>query len=133
MDILVLTAATLLLSYISNKLLVKWFGEFAVMIGAPIVEEAAKTFPAYWIDRPIFHVHLLFGLGEAVYDFLASPRDKTGPWAALLSLLSHALFGIAAMLAFSYTHNIIAAFITGLLIHCGWNTYVMIRGKNRKS
>ncbi|HOB19084.1 MAG TPA: hypothetical protein PK830_04665 [Candidatus Atribacteria bacterium] len=121
---LVLAAAALAASYIINKLLLRLLREKAVIYGAPFFEELFKTLPAYFLNRPLLHVHILFGLGEAIYDFFSSRRE-TGRWAALVSLLSHSAFGGLTCLLFSLTGTIYPALAGAVLAHCAWNYIIM--------
>lgn len=121
---LILAAAALAASYVTNKALLRLLREKAVVYGAPLFEELLKTLPAYFLNRPLLHVHFLFGLGEAVYDFLSS-RKETGRWAALVSLISHSVFGGLTYLVLKLTATIYPALAGAVLAHCAWNYIIM--------
>lgn len=122
--VLLITLAALGLSYLINKFLIKLLRHHAAIFGAPVFEEILKTLPAYYWDRPVFHVHFLFGLGEAVYDLLTSGRHS-GRWAAVFSIISHSVFGAVTSLVFGYTGMVFTAVAFAILIHCTWNLFVM--------
>lgn len=124
MAVLIIATAALAVSYIINKVLLRLLRENAVIYGAPVFEELLKTLPAYFLNRPLLHVHFLFGLGEALYDLFNSKR-KTGRWAALVSLLSHSLFGGLTYLLIKVTGSIYPAISGAVLAHCVWNYIVM--------
>jgi hypothetical protein len=127
--VLLITLAALGLSYLVNKFLLKLLEEYAAIIGAPVFEEIFKTLPAYYWNRPVFHVHFLFGVGEALYDFATSGRDS-GRWAAVFSIISHSIFGAVTSLVIRYTGMVIPALVSAIVIHCAWNLFV-IRLVNR--
>jgi hypothetical protein len=116
--------AALVLSYLVNKWMLKLLRENAVILGAPIVEELLKTIPVYFLNRPVFHVHFLFGLGEALYDFFTGRRE-TGKWAALISVVSHSLFGAVTLLILSGTNQVFLALAGAIFAHCTWNYTIM--------
>jgi hypothetical protein len=116
--------AALVLSYLVNKWMLKLLRENAVILGAPIVEELLKTIPVYFLNRPVFHVHFLFGLGEALYDFFTGRRE-TGKWAALISVVSHSLFGAVTLLILSTANSVFLALAGAILAHCTWNYTIM--------
>ena len=126
--ILLIASIALGLSYLLNKLMLKLLRERAVTIGAPVFEELLKTLPAYFLNRSILYVHLLFGLGEALYDFITG-RGESGRWAAVFSIVSHGLFGVVTHLVLQATGNIYWALLSTILIHGVWNLTIMRVGK----
>jgi len=129
--VLLLAAAALLFAYLSNRLLLRYLHENAVIYGAPILEELIKTLPAYLLNRPVFYVHLAFGIGEAAYDMITG-GGRTGRTAAALSVLSHSLFGAAAVFIIQLTGSILTALIISMGCHLAWNYTIMKSGRSRK-
>jgi hypothetical protein len=127
--VLLISLTALLLSFLGNKLMLKLFKENAVIYGAPVFEELLKTIPAYLLNRSIFHVHLLFGLGEGIYDFFTGKRD-TGKWAALVSIISHSLLGAITYLILNLTGQIFLALVSGIIVHSLYNYTIMRMGRN---
>ncbi|HZK34533.1 MAG TPA: hypothetical protein VFD33_04405 [Bacillota bacterium] len=121
---ILLAAAALLVSYLLNKILLRLLKENAVIYGAPVSEELLKTLPAYILNRPILLVHFLFGVGEAIYDLLNS-GEQTGRWAALVSIISHTLFGAITYFLLTWIGNVYIAMPFSMVIHCLWNYIVM--------
>ena len=122
--VLFITLAALGLSYLVNKFLLKLLRQYAAIYGAPVFEEIFKTLPAYYLDRPVFHVHFLFGVGEALYDYATSGRHS-GRWAAIFSIISHSFFGLIISLVIRYTGMVYPAVASAIAIHCAWNFFVM--------
>jgi hypothetical protein len=122
--VFLISLAALVLAYLVNKGMLKILRENAVLLSAPVVEELLKTIPAYFLNRPVFHVHLLFGLGEGMYDFFTGKRES-GKWAALVSVLSHSLFGALTLLILTYTGQVLLALAGAILAHCIWNYTIM--------
>jgi len=125
-----LALEALFLSWLINKFLLERIGEYAIYLGAPVIEEFLKSIPAYLLDRPILPVHFWFGIGEALYDICTGRGDRvSGRFAALASIISHSLFGGAAYLLMEWTASIAAALIVSVILHMGWNYGVMRMGK----
>lgn len=112
-----------ILAYIINRLGIRLTGVEGIIFFVPLVEEMAKTFSAYYLGTSILLTHLVFGLVEAVYDLVTSP--KQGLTAGLVSVLGHSLFGGATSLAYFYSNNILIGLIAGLIIHVLWNGVVI--------
>lgn len=127
--VLLFSLAALGLSYLINQWMLKLLRKYAVIFGAPLFEELLKTLPAYYWNRPVFHVHFLFGLGEAVYDYITGSSEGSRRWAAVLSVVSHCFFGAVTQLMLGQTGQILPAVFTAIAIHCAWNAMVMRLGK----
>jgi hypothetical protein len=132
MDLFALALVALTVSYLINKTLLERLGEKAICFGAPIVEEIAKTLPAYFMDRSIFHVHFLFGLGEAIYDFCNSGKDM-GVWAGLMSALTHSVFGLLTVIILNNDGSIFIALAGSMVLHACLNTVVMRWGRRKRN
>jgi RsiW-degrading membrane proteinase PrsW (M82 family) len=129
--ILLISLAALGLSCLINRLMLRLFREHAVILGAPVFEEIFKTLPAYYANRSVFHVHFLFGLGEALYD-LAAGSQGSGKWAAVFSIISHSLFGLTAEWLLGQTGMILPALLSAMALHFAWNLIVMRMGKKKE-
>ncbi|HHY81820.1 MAG TPA: hypothetical protein GX505_03950 [Clostridiales bacterium] len=129
--ILLISLAALGLSYLANKLLLKILKEYAVIIGAPVTEEILKTLPAYFLNRPVLHVHILFGIGEAIYDFLTGARNS-GRWAAAVSIVSHSVFGGITLFVLSISDEVFLSILCAIAAHCIWNLVIMRAGRKDK-
>lgn len=126
-----LALGALIVSWLINKVLLKWVGDYAIYFGAPILEEVLKSLPAYLLNRSVFHVHFFFGIGEAVYDFCTG-RKESGRWAALASIASHSLFGGVVYLLMEWTSSITSAIMVSIVLHMGWNYGVMRLGRFKR-
>lgn len=113
-------------SYIFNKLALKKVGNIGINIIVPFIEEGSKTAMAFILDTNIIATHFVFGFIEGVYDIINS-SEYIGKWAALASLISHSVFGVAVYLTAKAGYPIyLGALIAGLL-HSGWNYYITTR------
>ncbi len=89
----------------------------SVLLATPPLEEGAKTLAAWSFAVPIFQVHLGFGLAEAFFEL---SRRK---WAAsLAALLTHTIFGLGAICAFS--RGYLASLAASLVLHFFWNFFI---------
>lgn len=116
-------------SFLLNKAALKHIGVDVVITYSPVIEEVAKTLPAYYLGADIAITHVAFGFIEAGYDWRTSGDKKLN--AALASILGHSLFGLATIGVLAVTENIFGANIAGILLHFGWNV-TMVRLTNRK-
>ena len=109
-------------SFAANRLFFeKWEAQTIVAL-SPVVEESAKTLPAYYLNSDILIIHLLFGVIEGALDFWRS--GKSGALPGLLSVAGHSAFGALTMLLFNLTANIIMAFSGAVIAHIAWNAAV---------
>ncbi|HZK57292.1 MAG TPA: hypothetical protein VFD17_03185 [Clostridia bacterium] len=112
-----------LLSYILNKLVLKKMGNIGIIIVVPLIEEINKTISATILDTNIIATHLVFGAIEGVYDIINSSED-VGKWAALVSIISHGVFGAATYLTTKMGYSVYWGIALAWLLHSGWNWYV---------
>lgn len=115
----VLAAFMAALSFLLNRAALRYLGPKAVISLGPLLEEAAKTLPAFYLGADIFLTHAVFGAIEAGYDWLTSRRF--GARAAILSLAGHSLFGLATVGALALSGSILLAAAAGLVGHLAWN------------
>lgn len=92
---------------------------------SPALEEILKTLSAYYFAADILVTHLVFGLIEAVYDWVQTRGQ--GVTAALLSVIGHGLFGGVTFFT-AQSAGIYVGLAAGIVIHLIWNT-VMVRLK----
>ncbi|MDF2499516.1 MAG: hypothetical protein K0Q77_230 [Anaerosporomusa subterranea] len=113
-----LTAGT---SFLLNRALVKLIGAQTIITLSPVVEEMLKTLFPYAFDADIFVTHGVFGLIEAIYDWV----QTRGRIAALLSIGGHGLFGLVTVLT-AQAAGVYIGLAAGIVTHLLWNT-IMVR------
>lgn len=111
-------------SFLLNRWLWKCFGNVVVISYGPLVEELAKTLPAFFLGANIFLTHSVFGIIEAVYDLLNSAR-QTKAIAVLLSVVGHSTFGGITYFILAQFNNIWMAVVSGVICHVVWNMAVV--------
>jgi hypothetical protein len=119
-----LTAGLLasLIAWIGNRLLANRSGTRLVTILVPLWEEMLKTGSAFLLGAPIFWTHAVFGMVEAINDFLQSPK---GIVAGLAGLVGHMFFGYLTTTVYLVTGSPVAGLLTGMAAHMGWNLLVI--------
>lgn len=117
-----LTAAAA--AWLINRYLVARAGERAVIWLVPPVEELLKTGLAIMLGASLPLSHGVFGLLEAVYDYLASAR--WGFWAGLSSIGSHYLLGLCTLFVYKALASWVLSIGLASLLHVLWNL-AMIR------
>jgi hypothetical protein len=110
-------------SFLLNRLLLKLVGVRVIITLSPVLEETLKTLSAYFFSVDILVTHLIFGVIEAVYDWLQT--NGRGIAAALLSIAGHGLFGVMTVLTAQAT-GIYIGLAAGIVTHLIWNT-AMVR------
>ncbi|MGI6038012.1 MAG: hypothetical protein ACOYD6_07270 [Limnochordia bacterium] len=115
-----LTAA--LLAYGANRLVVGLWGQRAVALLVPAIEELAKTGLAVVMNQPLLGVHIIFGLLEAIYD---ARKGGQARWSAsLASIVGHGFFGL---LTFSLARGSLPLAIgAAWLVHALWNSCTLL-------
>lgn len=109
------------LSFLLNKLLLKYIGIKVVISYSPIVEELSKTLCSYYLSADILVTHIIFGILEACYDWYNRQNGRRGRIAASLSILGHTLFGGVTIFAFKISDNILIGLLVGIGVHLVWN------------
>ncbi len=115
-----------LFSYIFNKLALKKVGNIGINIIVPFIEEGSKTAAAIILNTNIIATHFVFGFIEGIYDIINS-SENIGKWAALASLISHSIFGVAVYLTIRAGYSIYWGVFLAWLLHSGWNYYITKR------
>ncbi len=110
-------------AFVINQVLLKYLGVRIITSYSPIVEELLKTFLPYFLKMDILAVHVLFGILEGVWDLRIGGRFSG--IAMLLSILSHACFGIVTVTVFQATQTIAFGFISAILFHWLWNIIII--------
>ncbi len=109
------------LSFLLNRLLLKYIGIKVVISYSPVVEELSKTMPAYYFGTDILITHIIFGILEAGYDWYTQQKGQRGVIAAILSVIGHALFGGITLLLFHLSGSISWGIFVAICIHLIWN------------
>ena len=113
-----------LAAYVINRILIIKTGNKAIAGIIPFVEELLKSGVPYLLGEPIYVAHAVFGLSEAVYEIVTG-RATESRSGAVLSLLSHTLFGLLTMYLFSLSGSFLAAVLAVSVVHGLWNNLVV--------
>lgn len=111
------------LSFLLNRLALRYIGLDVVITCSPVLEELAKTLLAYYLGADILLTHVVFGGLEAVYDWHTS--ESHGAAAAMLSIVGHAFFGLVTVGVLSLTASLPAAQGAGIVVHLAWNVTII--------
>ncbi|MBP2626557.1 MAG: hypothetical protein H6Q68_1268 [Firmicutes bacterium] len=109
------------LSFLVNRLLLKYIGIKVVISYSPVVEELTKTLCAYYLAADILVTHIIFGILEAGYDWFNRQNGQRGIIAALLSIVGHTLFGGLTVFVFNLSNSIFIGIAVGIGVHLVWN------------
>ncbi|MBC8015187.1 MAG: hypothetical protein H7X79_05525 [Sporomusaceae bacterium] len=109
------------LSFLLNKLLLKYIGIKVVVSYSPILEEVSKTLCSYYFLADIFATHVIFGILEAIYDWYTKRDGERGVIAALLSIIGHTLFGGLTVVVFNLSGSIFIGLFIAICAHLMWN------------
>ena len=107
------------LSFLLNRAALRYAGLQAVIGWGPVIEEAAKTVPAFYLGADVLLTHALFGAIEAGYDWRSGGGN--GPTAALLSVAGHSLFGGLTVGVIYLTGSVSLALVAAAAAHVAWN------------
>jgi len=117
------------LSFLLNRLLLKYIGIKVVISYSPVVEELTKTLCSYYLAADILVTHFTFGVLEAGYDWFNRQNRQRGTVAALLSIVGHTLFGGITVFVFNLSNSIFIGIGVGISVHLIWNV-ILIRLSN---
>lgn len=109
------------LSFLLNRLLLKYIGIKVVISYSPVVEELTKTLCSYYLAADILLTHIIFGILEAVYDWFNRHSGERGAIAALLSIIGHTLFGAVTIALFNLSGSIFLGIFAAVCVHLIWN------------
>lgn len=121
------------LSFLLNRLFMRYIGPVTIISLGPVAEEAAKTLFAYYLAAGIVTVHVVFGVIEALYDwFQDEARHIIAPF---LSVAGHSLFGVVTAGALTFTGSVWAALAVGIVVHLAYNVSVvrLLAGRETKN
>jgi len=112
-------------AWVTNRFVVKFLGERAIIWLIPWLEEFFKTGIAVFSGASILLTHGVFGTIEAIYDYTVSPR--WGIWAGLLSMGSHWLYGVVTVLVTQQTSSWLGGILSAGFLHVLWNYAMSVR------
>ncbi|HWR43678.1 hypothetical protein [Sporomusa sp.] len=119
----VIAALMASLSFLINRLFMRYIGPITVISLGPVAEEAAKTLFAYYLGAAIIPVHTLFGVIEAMYDWVQDGGKHLT--ASLLSIAGHSLFGVVTAGILMMTGSVWFGLAAGVLVHLVYNVTVV--------
>jgi hypothetical protein len=111
------------LSFVLNRLLLRYLGKVTIISAGPVVEESAKTLFAYYLGADIFTVHMVFGVIEAGYDWYWRNNNKLV--APVLSIMGHSLFGAVTAGIVFLAGNLWLGLAAGIIMHVSYNLAVV--------
>jgi hypothetical protein len=79
---------------------------------------------------PFGLTYLVFGIGEAFYDLKSQKAISLS--AALLSMISHYLFGLGAELVWDFRRNMFLVVLVTVILHAAWNRLILALGEKRR-
>lgn len=118
----VIACLTAGISFLLNRALLQRIGVKTVVTVSPAAEEMLKTLFAYFFHADILVTHVVFGLIEAIYDWVQTRGRIVAP---LLSLGGHGLFGLVTVLT-AREVGLYMGLGAGIIVHLLWNT-LMVR------
>lgn len=110
------------IAWVSNRFVVKFLGEKAIIRVIPWWEETLKTGIALFSGASLLFTHGVFGLVEAFYDYFTAP--SWGVLAGFLSMLSHWFYGFITLFVYKQTSSWLGGILCASLLHVFWN-YLM--------
>ncbi|MDI6600706.1 MAG: hypothetical protein QME46_02860 [Thermoanaerobacteraceae bacterium] len=116
--------AASIIAYFLNTCLVRRFGGRFIYTVSTVVEEILKSGLAILLGGDIILSHGIFGVAEALNDYIALP-DKINARAAIVGAASHLLFGAVTALAMGYRPGL--AVSCAIIIHSIYNM-TMVKG-----
>ena len=102
------------LSFLLNKILLKYVGMKAVISYSPVVEEVTKSLCSYYLAADILVTHVVFGMLEAGYDWYNTADGQRG-------IIGHSLFGCLTLLGLYISSSIWIAILVASCVHVMWN------------
>ncbi len=111
-----------LIAWGCNVLVVRAGGERCIIWVIPWLEEFIKTGTALLLRTSVPLTHGVFGLVEAVHDYLSSRR--LGFWAGFASVLSHWFLGQITQYVFASTGYWLLGMGAAAFMHILWNFFM---------
>ncbi|MGI6092223.1 MAG: hypothetical protein GX348_04795 [Veillonellaceae bacterium] len=116
------------LSFLLNRVLLKYIGNLTIITASPVVEESAKTLLSFYLGADIIATHAAFGVLEAIYDWRnAEFKSK----AAAFSIIGHSLFGLLTVGILHLSTSIWLGLAGGIVAHLMWN-FTVIQASTRR-
>lgn len=113
-----------LIAYSFNRLVFKLEGKKSIVFLVPFIEEVSKSIMAYFIRANLIGVHIIFGIIEAIYDFIHTNSERAAPIAAIISIISHSIFGLMTYYLYLWTGCLLLSIVVIAVIHSLWNYFV---------
>lgn len=113
-----------------NKLFMRGSKGAQIIVLSVFVEEIVKAVVSTLCGANVLVTHITFGLSEAAYDM--SSTSETGIYAAVVSIVGHALCGYAYLCVERLLFNSFAGFLAALVLHLSWNVTV-VYNSNRQN
>ncbi|NLW07975.1 MAG: hypothetical protein GX039_08405 [Clostridia bacterium] len=108
-----------LLALACNHILLRlWQRETVSLLLGPVIEETSKTGLALLAGVSLAGVHSVFGFAEGIWELVNRPGNIKP---ALAAWGVHSLLGFLVQITYIYSDQAILAWITGCLLHAGWN------------
>ena len=112
-----------------NSIIVRRWGDAAISVLVPVIEELLKTLLAVMFSASIFLTHFTFGIIEAIWDIKANVR---GLRAGLVGLLTHSGFGLITWMIYQLTGILSLALMASITAHITWNSIIIQNGNKLK-
>lgn len=114
------------LAWMFNGIFTRFWGNAAIIVIIPVVEEFLKSLIPYFLHTSIFFCHLVFGIIEAFWDMKANIK---GVKPGLLSILTHTFLGIITVVLYNWTGYLSLGIIASITLHILWNRNIIINYK----
>jgi hypothetical protein len=111
-------------AWLINRFVLRYFGEQSIIWIIPWLEEIIKTSAALFMGVSLMMTHGIFGLVEAVHDYVYSP--KWGFFAGLASIVSHWFYGWLTYVIYTETASWPFSVVCVGSLHVLWNI-LMVR------
>ncbi|MFZ7104731.1 MAG: hypothetical protein ACOWWO_19015 [Peptococcaceae bacterium] len=111
-----------LLAWIFNRFIVRFWGDPAIIVIIPFIEETLKSLIPFLVQASIFYCHFIFGVIEAIWDIKVNVKGlKPG----LMSILTHTLFGIMTVAVYRLAGYLSLGIMAGITLHILWNRCII--------
>jgi hypothetical protein len=115
-------ALAALAAWFVNRWMVDRWGDPAVAVTVPILEEILKTSAAILLGTSIYYAHFSFGLVEAIWDMKA---NNNGFRPAVFSLVTHSIFGLITIIVYRLSGFLTLGITFSIIVHILWNSYII--------
>jgi hypothetical protein len=110
------------IAWFINRRMVNYWGDSAIAVIVPILEEVLKTSIAVLLGASIFYAHFTFGLMEAIWDMKV---NINGFRPALYSLITHSIFGFITIIVYKLSGFLTLGISVSIIVHVLWNSYII--------